>query len=1561
MSIKKTKIMSIDIKYQFIGKKIDSKRVLTLSSADPDLADLKDFLSTLPDGTLSLSESKIGDIVCGTFTVSGKNSAEWGIAGMDLLKLTFAGSFVMTVSVDANDHVDISAQSTATINKIAVTVHYGYPVDEDKPQTDLPKQWSLELSEGNIEHPLENLLSMASASSLLTSLPCEDVIFKALTLNKFSIVFDPRQQSETSIYLETAVKNGGNWEFGKLAITEVGIGLYCTHQSFDADSLISSYSVWLFGKIQIGDQNLELVLTLDNSDELLFDIIPEKNNKGFDTLTGFASLLPENGVKEAVNSGLKLLKIDKFDLEALRIAYDLDSRCLLYAYAGFDFTLFKIPFEIEVWLPDLRIKGSLQEGNYVTLAEILTSFCIPKDKVPDIELDVLTLEVDLQAKHYAFSFEISSDDWVINISDDKSIALTDIRGFIDIESASAAQEKDKYSVGIGCTFNVADVGIDVYTQYSSADGWVFKGETNPGDTIKIGELIGDLAFQFGIGNSIPDLLSGLIFENIAVEFDTGNKSFCFTCEAKFPIESQMVDIVVTLDIKKDSDNKYAIEFGGTLLIGQFTFNLIFDKCSTSTFFIAALQSDAQATLRELVRNVDADASDLMPDISVALSELLFVYQKKDKNTCYLFGAALYADLELTTLPLVGSLFDGKKDLGIKDIQLLYASKAIASDNVDSFNALLNTAKIIPLLPEHGAADQKKQGQENKEALKKGFNISAKLNLPDISFSIGAEGSTAPVEPAKQQEISYVALESPKSDSGTAEQADIAPTPPAGNASWFDIHKTIGPFSLQRVGVRYEDKHIWLLLDADFQLAVLSLGLNGLGIGFDPQNPLDIKAQLDGMSLFFKSGPVEIGGGFLHIGEDYLGEAMVKAGQYALTAIGGLATKDKSFFLFVRLNAPLGGPPYFYITGLAGGFGVNRNLRIPKIDDLNSFPLLPQNSKLPAKISTDPGHSLADSLSTLEKDIPVAVGEYWLAAGIDFSSFQIVDASVLLTVKFGVNFELLLLGICRITLPKLAPEPVVFLEVVLDAHFNPENGLIAVDGRITPSSFLYAGLVRITGGFAFYLWFAGEHAGDFVITAGGYHPHYQKPDHYPVVPRVQLSYVAGPLVMKGEAYLALLPNLLMCGLNVRITFDGGIVSAWLDAGLDFILGWRPFHYEAKAHVDVGASLDTTLLFIHVHISVHVGAELTIWGPEFGGQAKVDLEIYSFTIGFGGNSRNETVLWEDFKKSFFPAQKSRSADVSHNALFAVSDSDVLEPVDAHLCSAAVSRGLLKQRTEDDHADFFSWTVDPNDFMIVSNTLIPAKKARFNDYQLNNPFTAEKPFTYKGAGSLISSPEASIDSDTHPDGMKWPTDFGVLPVGIGSEFESEHLVSLCKLASGKSYTDLSGYTDTIDNVSLRPVLANSQPALWGTGKQELNGERMINGTLAGLCLSPIIQHPEVTLRADLWSMLFDQANTVEWRESTPEVPATDRFYATVQNDQLCFTRAGSQVKLQGYALGDALTANDVTEARNALFNSLQSLGLNLETGKIKIDHFANYPLEDWPIIEMLGEENTHSQRYK
>ena len=115
----------------------------------------------------------------------------------------------------------------------------------------------------------------------------------------------------------------------------------------------------------------------------------------------------------------------------------------------------------------------------------------------------------------------------------------------------------------------------------------------------------------------------------------------------------------------------------------------------------------------------------------------------------------------------------------------------------------------------------------------------------------------------------------------------------------------------------------------------------------------------------------------------------------------------------------------------------------------------------------------------------------------------------------------------------------------------------------------------------------------------------------MVPRLGISFSLGPIKVLGQAYVALTPGAFMAGIALQATFDAGPISAWFTAGLDFLIAWAPFHYQAHAWVAIGCKVDLGLFSLRIQI----GADLQIWGPPFGGQAIVDLDVVSFTIAFG----------------------------------------------------------------------------------------------------------------------------------------------------------------------------------------------------------------------------------------------------------------------------------------------------------------------------------------------------------
>jgi len=151
---------------------------------------------------------------------------------------------------------------------------------------------------------------------------------------------------------------------------------------------------------------------------------------------------------------------------------------------------------------------------------------------------------------------------------------------------------------------------------------------------------------------------------------------------------------------------------------------------------------------------------------------------------------------------------------------------------------------------------------------------------------------------------------------------------------------------------------------------------------------------------------------------------------------------------------------------------------------------------------------------------------------------------------------------------------------------------------------------------------------------------------------------------------------------------------------------------------------------------------------------------------------------------------------------------------------------------------------------------------------------------------------------------------------------------------------------------LLKSSSAALWAKSDPGLNGERLIDDTLVGIQLSPMAQHPDITFKADLWAMLFDQGLPITWRPVVPAADTSDSYNASSVGGTLTFALAGSTVTCEDYML-TALTIDAVAKSRKDIVAGLFTLGLALDPDAIDVSQLATYPLWDWPIIRTLGEE--------
>ncbi|WP_125143598.1 DUF6603 domain-containing protein [Clostridium transplantifaecale] len=462
--------------------------------------------------------------------------------------------------------------------------------------------------------------------------------------------------------------------------------------------------------------------------------------------------------------------------------------------------------------------------------------------------------------------------------------------------------------------------------------------------------------------------------------------------------------------------------------------------------------------------------------------------------------------------------------------------------------------------------------------------------------------------------------------------------------WLDVGKDAGPLHLSRLGFSMDEGSAAVFVDAGVRLSVLMLEFMGLSLSLPFKAGKTVDYGLSGIAVTVSKPPLSISGGLYLSGSReeriYSGQVMVRFQDVGLTALcsyGELAGGKPSLFAWLLLEASIGGPPAFFVTGIAGGFGYNRTIRLPsRVQDAGKFPFVAAAmGKGDLKASMTP----AQVLVAMNEYIKPQNNQYFLSVGIRFTSFGIVESFALVNLEFGDRFELSFLGISKLSMPAGSGTPMAYIELAIKAVLAPDDGLFSVEGALSSSSYLLSRDCRPQGGFAFFLWYGeNEHAGDFVITLGGYRSGFFV-SHYPKADRIGVNWkMSNELTLAAEFYFALIPSGVMMGGNLGLTYEWKRLKAWLRVWAEFFMQWEPFLYEISVGVSVGASYRWDFFPFYKTFTVELGAALDLWGPPFGGRAHISWFVISFTIKFGEGRPSPGVIgWDIFVDQFLKENK------------------------------------------------------------------------------------------------------------------------------------------------------------------------------------------------------------------------------------------------------------------------------------------------------------------------------------
>lgn len=561
-------------------------------------------------------------------------------------------------------------------------------------------------------------------------------------------------------------------------------------------------------------------------------------------------------------------------------------------------------------------------------------------------------------------------------------------------------------------------------------------------------------------------------------------------------------------------------------------------------------------------------------------------------------------------------------------------------------------------------------------------------------------------------------------------------------------------------------------------------------------------------------------------------------QYPIVKIDDeliVLSPDKSFFVYGTASMASGaglraGPIEF--TGFALGFGINRQIKIPPVEKVAEFPLVKivmgkggyqKPSLNPSNDLRDQTSKAEDPVTMLEKmkdSLPAKPDQYFICAGVRFTIATAVDCFGLIIVQFGKEFELSLLGLARFRQPRdLSLNAICYIEMQLLMTIKPSEGCFKLQALLTNNSWIINKDCKLTGGFAIYAWFDGKHKGEYVVTFGGYHPRFQRPSHYPIVPRIGLNWpVNENLSIKGEVYLAFTTSCCMIGAKMEAIFRSGRISAWFTAYLDAIVHYSPLFFE----VDIGISLRAEVSFTIKTFSATLGVSLKMWGPPTGGIAHIDLVVISFDIPFGTNREDAKPKrlkdWNEFCQNFI------TPDVTSGSAKPTID----KPADA---IPITQPNLLSGRSNQNNPPgqqqaTAPWRVRGDQLELSASAAVPITALNVGRVKTNSPPEGVQNRTSTGKPLQVAKPVALESAGLRT--KKFNDKLGVHPIGKALE-STLNVTIVCDDGSQAQPVDLKGWT-------IEEETSSMPAALWDAAQPEPKGPSDPSAKLIPDCITGI-----------------------------------------------------------------------------------------------------------------------------
>ncbi|KAI9648823.1 hypothetical protein NHQ30_003464 [Ciborinia camelliae] len=909
-------------------------------------------------------------------------------------------------------------------------------------------------------------------------------------------------------------------------------------------------------------------------------------------------------------------------------------------------------------------------------------------------------------------------------------------------------------------------------------------------------------------------INGLYASTLAEFFDTSSAQHVMPL-----IESISLDkLELEYSYKKSNVAVTSVgssfKINGTLLIASLTLELDFVYEDTWKFSAKLHPTDAEATIGDVIKSI---LNDDQLDIPAFLADMPF---SSKSGTLNIKVAKEKAKAKSNTAVAESFLFTAEVNVGPIEVVFVQYHGADWLDTLPSkrllkvaINPIGKLDLDIPLIghidqpldevsytwvQDETALDKKTPGLSRKEITNINasladslvFNDKFKEQKPeDVLVSAGSHFFIIANKPTggkicvldycfkKSAKKSLDARENEEEDSGTGAEAPLK--------------KKTGPLTFSNVGLKWASGKLVIKFDATMDLGPLNFSLLGFSINVALKRidqPPEIWPGLEGLSALYDKDPLIIGGIIRHgVQEDleYFAGGLIigfvpwqftAAGFYG-NAIGPTGNKFNSVFIFMKLDGPLLTLEFAEISGVTGGFGYKSDVKMPAIDKVVEFPFVASKSV--------PGNDALKALEDLTKPggwFSPMDDTYWAAVGLKVSAFEMISLDAVAMVQFGTSIKLSIVAVATGDIPSLkAKAKFSHIELGILVMVDFDTGVFKAEAQLSPSSYVLHPDCHLTGGFGLYYWFEAPHCdksktGDFVFTLGGYHQAFKVPDGYPNPPRLGISWSLGSsLSFSGQAYFAITPKACMAGGRLHASFSSGPIEAWFDAFADFLINYKPFHFIATGGISIGVRVNIDILFIHTHISVEIGADLTLWGPPVAGSVHVSLWVVSFTISFGDSEdEGDPLSLIDFYDLVLqlgdtPSLELQSASVSQ---------EPFKPPKNQGHLFLVQSGMLNESEIPEREQNEIWTVRGGSFSFVVACKIAIKSATLTDVTektLDSPYDVYgKPTKLTQAltsnlAVTIEQDPTSLDMEEEEEGWRMERHIKQVPTALWQKYSS------------------------------------------------------------------------------------------------------------------------------------------------------------------------------------------------